>query len=245
MVKKETRATVKTSAKASREKRHPPSQESGGIPEPTVQYLLQSHAPSSPLSEPRRILVVMDLNGTLLYRPYKRRPFHFIERPHAKSFLNYCLNNFYVAIWSSARPDNVEKMVERLLTPQQVKKCILVWGRDKFGLSAADYDSRVQCYKRLTRIWSDPQVKASFPATAPGGRWDQSNTVLVDDSREKARSEPHNILEIPDFAGLAGEPANVLPQVHDYINSLCYQSNVSGFIKEHPFKLNPEYKLAL
>ncbi|KAI9158751.1 hypothetical protein HJFPF1_06749 [Paramyrothecium foliicola] len=241
--KRKTHIPTKQDANDPREARHPPSEESGGVPEPTIKYLLQAQAPSRLLPEPRPILIVMDLNGTLLHRPQKRRPFHFIERPHTKPFISYCLDNFYFAIWSSARPDNVEKMVERLLTPEQVRRCILVWGRDKFGLSSTDYNSRVQCYKRLTQVWSDPRIIASHPAAASGVRWDQSNTVLVDDSKEKARSEPHNILQIPDFTGLANECPNVLPQVHDYLNTLCYQSDISGYVRENPFKLDSSYTL--
>lgn len=186
----------------------------------------------------------MDLNGTLLFRPSKRRPFDFVERPFAKKFLSYCIDTFHVAIWSSARPENVRKMVAQLLTPEQCSKCIVTWARDNFGLSTADYDSRVQCYKRLTRVWENPKVMASHPAAASGGRWDQTNTVLVDDSLEKARSEPHNILEIPEFSGLNCEPSNVLPQVHDYLNGLSYQADISRFIRQQPFKLDPSYILS-
>lgn len=185
----------------------------------------------------------MDLNGTLLYRPVKRRPFHFVERPHAQRFLNYCISNFTVAIWSSARPQNVHKMLDKLLTPELREKCVVIWGRDKLGLSPEDYDMKVQVYKRLTRIWEDPAVKASHPDAHNGGMWDQMNTVLIDDSMEKGRSEPHNILVLPEFAGLDGEIPNVLPQVHDYLNALCYQGNVSAFMKREPFTLDPTYTL--
>lgn len=187
----------------------------------------------------------MDLNGTLLYRPSKRRPFDFVERPYARRFLSYCLDTFYVAIWSSARPDNVHKMLDQLLTPEQRSKCVVTWARDKFDLSPADYDSRIQCYKRLTRLWADPNVIMSHPTAAFGGRWDQTNTVLVDDSLEKGRSEPHSILQIPEFSGLPNEPADVLPQVHNYLNSLCYQLDISRFMRETPFQLNGQYELPL
>lgn len=102
---------------------------------------------------------------------------------------------------------------------------------------------KVQVYKRLTRIWEDPAVKASHPDAHNGGMWDQMNTVLIDDSMEKGRSEPHNILVLPEFAGLDGEIPNVLPQVHDYLNALCYQGNVSAFMKREPFTLDPTYTL--
>ncbi|KAK4060048.1 uncharacterized protein Triagg1_10897 [Trichoderma aggressivum f. europaeum] len=220
-----------------------PSKASGGIPDPTPLYIAQSLPLPSSLRNPRRILVIVDLNGTLLYRPNKRNPFNFIQRPHAREFLDYCVDTFHVAIWSSARPENVDKMVSQLLSPQQRAKCLVIWGRDKFGLSPADYSARVQCYKRLSSIWNDPGVAASHPAAAQGQRWDQTNTVLVDDSAEKGRSEPYNILQLPEFEGLSNEPPNVLPQVHDYLNSLCYQTNISSYIRDRPFRIDSSYRL--
>ncbi|KAL7931237.1 HAD-like domain-containing protein [Trichoderma chlorosporum] len=226
-----------------RDERVAPSKASGGIPNPTPLYIAQALAPPSSLRQPRRILVVVDLNGTLLYRPNKRNPFNFIQRPHAREFLDYCVDTFHVAIWSSARPENVDKMVSQLLSPQQRARCLVVWGRDRFGLSPADYSARVQCYKRLSSIWDDPRVAAAHPAAARGQRWDQTNTVLVDDSAEKGRSEPYNILQLPEFEGLANEPANVLPQVHDYLNALCYQANISSYMRERPFRIDSNYRL--
>ncbi|KAF4985661.1 hypothetical protein FGRMN_11129 [Fusarium graminum] len=221
----------------------PPSKASGGVPNPTAQYLAQAKLSPERLAKPRRILIVMDLNGTLLHRPNKRRPFHFTERPHATTFLSYLLETFHVAIWSSARPENVNKMVEQLLTPEQVEQCLVVWGRDSFGLSGEDYNSKVQVYKRLTTIWTNPRVMAAHPRAHKGGLWDQTNTILVDDSFEKGRSEPFNMLILPEFAGLAKETPNVLPQVHDYINELAHQSDISRFVRQSPFKPDPDYIL--
>ncbi|KAG8421847.1 hypothetical protein J3458_003686 [Metarhizium acridum] len=223
--------------------RQPPSLSSGGIPSPSTRYLAQSLAPPTQLPQPRRILVILDLNGTLLYRPSRRRPSHFVERPHARSFLKYCLDTFHLAIWSSARPDNVNSMVAQLLAPDECARCVVVWARDRLGLSPEDYDARVQVYKRLSTVWDDPRVRASHPDAARGACWDQSNTVLVDDSREKGRSEPYNILPVPEFSGLQGESPNVLPQVHDYLNALCFQADVSRYMRENPFRLDSGYTL--
>lgn len=226
-----------------RDARTQPSAASGGIPDPSPSYLALSSHPSTQLPASRRILIIMDLNGTLLHRPSKKHPFHFVERPHAKRFMQYCLDNFYVAIWSSARPRNVHNMVTQLLTPAQMDRCLVTWARDKFGLTLADYDSRVQCYKRLTTVWDDPVIQAAHPNAAVGGRWDQTNTVLVDDSVEKGRSEPHNILVLPEFAGVNFEKVDVLPQVHDYLNKLCFQANISSYMRETPFQLDAAYAL--
>ncbi|KAG6171123.1 hypothetical protein E4U11_001220 [Claviceps purpurea] len=222
-----TSPTDKVTSTARPKPRRKPSDSSGGVPCPSSIYLKQADFPPTTLSSPRRILVVLDLNGTLLFRPSRQNPTHFVQRPHAKTFLQYCLETYHVAIWSSAQPKNVKSMVTQLLTPAQRSQCVVIWARDRLGLSVTDYGERVQVYKRLSGLWSDPEVMASHPNAVEGGRWDQTNTVLVDDSTEKGRSEPYNILAIPEFAGLQAEPANVLPQVHDYLNHLCYQSDTA------------------
>ncbi|KAG6305918.1 hypothetical protein E4U45_008076 [Claviceps purpurea] len=238
-----TSPTDKVTSTARPKPRRKPSDSSGGVPCPSPIYLKQADFPPTTLSSPRRILVVLDLNGTLLFRPSRQNPTHFVQRPHAKTFLQYCLETYHVAIWSSAQPKNVKSMVTQLLTPAQRSQCVVIWARDRLGLSVTDYGERVQVYKRLSGLWSDPEVMASHPNAVEGGRWDQTNTVLVDDSTEKGRSEPYNILAIPEFAGLQAEPANVLPQVHDYLNHLCYQSDVSRYMRSTPFELNPGYVL--
>ncbi|KAL0944105.1 FCP1-like protein [Colletotrichum truncatum] len=232
-----------------------PSLASGGVPEPTADYLHRASIPPTLLPSPKPILVVMDLNGTLLYRPNRRNATSFVERPHAKRFLQYCLDTFHVVIWSSARPANVQSMCDQLLLgppgpgasvdrAAYRRRVLAVWGRDRFGLSKADYNLRVQVYKRLQMVWNDPRVKASHPDAEFGGCWDQSNTVLVDDSSEKARSEPFNLLRIPEFFGNETEPGLIVPQVHDYLNSLCYQSDISSYMRTNPFYVRDDYKLA-
>jgi hypothetical protein len=188
------------------------------------------------------------LNGTLLHRPSGRNPTKFVARPFAEKFLNYCLDTFHVMVWSSARPHNVSTMCAKLLSPPQLDRLVAVWGRDRFGLSPADYNSRVQCYKRLSRVWDDPAVRASYPddyddsgrkTEGSGdwkpGSWNQGNTVLIDDSKEKARSDPHNAIEIPEFLGNEKEDTAILPEVHDYLNTLAYQADVSPYIRANPF----------
>ncbi|KAI1308777.1 HAD-like domain-containing protein [Xylaria venustula] len=217
-----------------------PSPESGGVPDPTPEYLALASHPPFLLPQPRNLLVVVDLNGTLLHRPSRRSPTRFVERPFARPFLSYCVNTFTVVIWSSAKPSNVENMCRQLLTPEDRAKVVAVWGRESFGFSAADYNQRVQCYKRLTALWNNPAIAASHP---DGEKWSQLNTVLVDDSLEKARSEPFNLVQIPDFIGNAQEPGFVLPQVHDYLNDCSQQANVSAYIKGQPFQIKPDFSL--
>ncbi|KAI8964003.1 HAD-like domain-containing protein [Daldinia sp. FL1419] len=220
-----------------------PSAASGGVPVPSSEYLILSSYPPFQLPHARKILVVIDLNGTLLYRPSRHNPTLFIERPHARIFLNYCIETFKVVIWSSAKPNNVSRMCEQLLTPKQRSQVVAVWGRDRFGLSPDDYNQRVLCYKRLSTLWADPDVAASHPDFARGGGWSQSDTLLVDDSVEKGLAEPYNIIEIPEFKGDAVEQGYILPQVHDYINECSRQADISTYIRNQPFRAVPGWQL--
>lgn len=213
----------------------PPSAASGGVPNPTPEYLNLASEKPIRLESPKPILIVLDLNGTLLFRP-SRNPQAFVARPHALTFLNYLLSRFWVAVWSSAQPANVGAMIDNLIKDKEQRdRLVAIWGRDRFGLSSHDYAQRVQVYKRLTRLWVDPDVAASHPGIAQGERWDQSNTILVDDSTEKARSEPHNLVRVPEFVGDLNESPEVLPQVHDYLNELSFQRNVSSYMRATPF----------
>jgi TFIIF-interacting CTD phosphatase-like protein len=232
-------ATVQPNTKAKRnaagrEAKVQPSQASGGIPDPSPQYLHVAQVIPRPLQNPQDLLLVIDLNGTLLYRPSKKHPTNFLSRPHAPLFLKYCIDTFKVVIWSSALHANVTAMCNAILTPELRRKVVAIWSRDKFNLSQQDFAMRVICYKRLTRVWKDPMIASTHPDYRLGGRWDQTNTVLIDDSVEKGRSEPYNLIEIPEWNGDTEDVA--LPQVHDHLNRLSLHSNVSGSLYAEPFK---------
>ncbi|KAH6641445.1 hypothetical protein F5144DRAFT_627466 [Chaetomium tenue] len=241
-----------------------PSLASGGVPDPTDEYLQRASFMPYRLAAPKPMLVVIDLNGTLLYRPNKRQATTFVERQLARTFLKSCIDKYYVVIWSSARPENVRRMCAQLLSPEYLARVVAVWGRDRFGLTAEDYDRRTMCYKRLTRLWSDPTVAASYPRpprtrsfaspgsdanllegldTVPddtelldGGAWNQANTVLIDDTAEKSRSEPYNAVTLPEFAGNRDEkPGRVLAYVQRYLEALSSENDISTYIREKPF----------
>lgn len=212
-----------------------PSRASGGIPFASPQYISNSEGFAQSLQIPQNLLVVIDLNGTILFRPNRKNPHKFVARPHALRFLQYCIDTFNVVIWSSARPENVNAIVDSILSAPLKQKCVAIWGRDRFKLTPADYNMRVQCYKRLNTIWSDPGIACSHPEFHNGASWNQSNTVLVDDSVEKGRSEPFNIIPLPEYFGNENERSDILPQVHDYLNQLSLHSNVSAYMRSHPF----------
>jgi hypothetical protein len=221
----------------------PPSEASGGVPDPTPEYLSLASQLPAVLQYPRNILVIIDLNGTLLFRGNRHNPKSFVHRPYAREFLSYCINTFAVVIWSSARYENVHSMCQQIISPEDRKKVVAVKGREKFGLTPEDFVRRVQCYKRLDIVWNDPKIAAAHPLADQGRTWSQLDTVLVDDSLEKARSEPYNLIQVPDFEGNVTETGFVLPQVHEYLNECSQQANISAYMKANPFKINPQFTL--
>lgn len=199
------------------------------VPAPTLQYLNQSSLKPEEVPSKRPLLVILDLNGTLIFRKLRKFPPKFSRRAGLDHFLAALIKNYKVMIWSSSQPPTVNAVCEQLFPGEMHDALVARWGRDKFGLTPRQYNNKLQVYKELHKPWADPDIQASFPgnehllgpaatteaSTAEkrasrsrqektnklpaGQRWDQTNTILIDDSKLKALSEPFNILEIPEF----------------------------------------------
>lgn len=203
--------------------------------------------PSRRLTKPKKLLIILDLNGTLLLR--SSRGSNYTPRPNVEEFLSYCLSNHSVIVWSSARPHNVEAMVAKLFSPEDRAKLVKIWSREHLRLGKF-FNERVQVYKQLTWLWEDAEVQASFPLPDPtlsqpedgqeepaATKWDQSNTVLLDDTIAKAASEPHNLLQIDEFTReiKQGGKDVVLNRVLAYIDDLKWEADISAAMRERPF----------
>ncbi|KAH7073954.1 HAD-like domain-containing protein [Paraphoma chrysanthemicola] len=206
-------------------------------PQPTDLYLDQAAGEPSAADTPGDLLVILDLNGTVLFRPNKNAK-TMIARPYLKPFLRYLFQNFKVMVWSSAKPANVKSLVEQSLDKDLRSILVATWARDTFGLSATNFNQNVQVYKNLRLIWSRDQIQQHHPKYEAGERFGQHNTVLIDDSALKASAQPHNLLEIPEFEATPEqmEGDDVLREVAGYLEMLRQQADVSKFINKQPFK---------
>ncbi|RPA87052.1 hypothetical protein BJ508DRAFT_193232, partial [Ascobolus immersus RN42] len=95
-------------------------------------------------------------------------------------------------VWSSARPHNVTDMVTGSFSKKHREQLVAIWSRENFGLKPEHYNMKIVTYKNLEMVWE----KIAHPEADDGKRWDQTNTVLIDDSVEKACAQPHNHLLI-------------------------------------------------
>lgn len=122
-----------------------------------------------------------------------------------------------------------------------------------------DFERKVLTIKDLEFVWEDiAREKARKSKTASTGTastaaaagkpsnrgkakddvvFDQTNTVLIDDSTHKIQLQPYNGLTLKDFdedLAMAGTD-NELLKVKLYLERLVYQSNVSAYMRLHPF----------
>ena len=220
----------------------PSSVESLPPPKATANYKRQAAWVPARREAPQKLLVVLDLNGTLLVRPNRRKdPKKFIIRPGVEQLLKYLFQNHVVMVYSSAKPENTAAMVAKLIPRTQRQEMAGIWARDKLDLTKKQYDNKVQVYKKLEKIWDDKSIQAK---AEPGRIWDQSNTVLVDDSQVKALAQPHNLLQVPEFENdsprQGGEALldwqrkemEIVRSLEQKLEELKWQVDVSRLIRE-------------
>lgn len=239
----ETLPTRKVVSRRSRTRTATPeSVESPPPPTASADYKRKAALPPERRNTPQKLLVVLDLNGTLLVRPNRRKdPTKFKLRPGVTQLLDYLFENHVVMVYTSARPENTLPIVTNLIHPKQRELMAGVWARDKLDLSKAQYNSKVQVYKKLHKIWADRAIQAK---AEPGRKWDQSNTILVDDSHLKALAQPHNLLQVPEFENNAPKEGGValrdwqlkeqaiLKSLEQKLEELKWQVDVSRLIRD-------------
>lgn len=225
----------------------PQQERASKTPEPpaaTNQYLQQASLQPTPSPSSGPLLVILDLNKTLIHRKHRKFPPSFAKRAGLDEFLDTLMAKYKVMIWSSSQPETVNAVCEKLFPGKKRKALVAEWGRDKFGLSKSQYKSKIQVYKTLDTIWKNKQIQASYPGGAVPDRespgWDQTNTILIDDSKLKALSEPYNILEIPEFTNtsLPNDPAGegidesvIFPRVLRRLETLSRHDDVSKMLR--------------
>ncbi|KAI8912682.1 NLI interacting factor [Gorgonomyces haynaldii] len=162
----------------------------------------------------RRILVVLDLNGTLLCRirkggdrkllsknPFKpEKPDHSISgtkiylRPNCRKFLGelFGMDHVQVAVWTSMQQQNADPLVEFVFGKYR-DRLLFVWYRPQCDGAPLDQQAKGKVRKPLGKIWD---VYSEY---------NHKNTILVDDSKSKALDNPKNLYLVPEFELTSGK----------------------------------------
>lgn len=202
-----------------------------------------------------RVLVLMDMNGSLLCklsrdgsdgrprsgaRPdFEDRNNQFWVRPHAKEFLEAVLHprsNIAFAIYTSRQPRNAQPQVSSLFQsidrPDLGRSIFKLFAGDEFSVpdrAAGPYKSK-RC---LPNIWRDRSTCA-----AKGVRFDECNTINLDNEVSKLQEHPANGIVVPTFGpDQVGRSDTVLTALKVYLLRLAKESHgdVREYMRLFPF----------
>lgn len=194
----------------------------------------------------RRKLLVLDVNGLLVDTYFHKEPlpkespdarvgnFFVYKRPFCGEFLQFCLENFVVGIWSSAREYNVNNLVNYVFGDTK-EKLAFSWHQSDctdVGLKAPDNQFKPLFLKELSKLWG--KVKGDLPWSI--GDYGPFNTLLVDDTPYKAILNPPNTGIFPrsytaqdygdDFLGGA---------LRNYLEGIRDAASVQVYVESNPF----------
>ncbi|XP_022740904.1 uncharacterized FCP1 homology domain-containing protein C1271.03c-like isoform X1 [Durio zibethinus] len=198
-----------------------------------------------PVSQLRNKLLVLDLNGLLadiVYPP----PLNYtadayivgraiFKRPFCDDFLRFSFERFEVGIWSSRNRKNVERFIDFLMGDMK-HKLLFCWDSSyctttQFNTPGHRYKPLV--FKDLRKIWEkhDPDLPWEK------GYYNESNTLLIDDSPYKALLNPPHTAIFP-YSFKFERNDNSLGDGGDlrvYLERLASAEDVQNFIEQNPF----------
>ncbi|XP_042970526.1 uncharacterized protein LOC122303063 isoform X2 [Carya illinoinensis] len=152
----------------------------------------------APVGHLRKKLLILDINGLLadIVRPPPKKCKSDIniagraifKRPFYLDFLTFCFERFEVGVWSSRSKKNVEKVIDYLMGDMKYK-LLLCW--DQSHCTATKFRTledrhKPMVFKELRRIWEKHDPNLPWEK----GDYNESNTLLLDDSPYKALLNP-------------------------------------------------------
>ncbi|CAI9752751.1 unnamed protein product [Fraxinus pennsylvanica] len=201
----------------------------------------------APVASVRRKLLVLDVNGLLadivmpapkyciadthiLGRAVFRRPFYV-------DFLKFCFENFDVAIWSSRSKKIIDKVVNYLLGDLQ-RKLLFCWDMSQStqtSFKTVENLHKPLVLKELKKIW-EKEDDPNLPWEK--GYYNESNTLLVDDSPYKALLNPLHTAIFPYSYHYKDKSDNSLGpggNLRVYLEDMLKCDNVKKYVEQHPF----------
>jgi hypothetical protein len=194
-------------------------------------------------------LLVLDINGLLVDTYYggdntvppPRRPCDVrigsklvYKRANCDKFIDFCLQNFVVGVWSSARKDDVNDFVDFLFkSPKQ--QPAFVWHQEhctNTGISHPQSRYKLVFLKELWKLWR--KVDRDLPWAK--GVYGAINTVLIDDSPYKAsRNPPHTAIFLQPYKALNPEDNYLADELLPYLEGLAGTWDVQEYIESRLF----------
>ncbi|KAK1438928.1 hypothetical protein QVD17_04741 [Tagetes erecta] len=197
------------------------------------------------VTKSKKMLLILDVNGLLgdvIYPPPKdckpdiriaKRA--IFKRPFLDDFLEFCFERFDVAIWSSRTRKVLDPVVDYLLGDLK-RKLVFLWDLSHCTNSRArslENRHKFIVFKNLGKIWEENGLIVS-----ENGYYDESNTLLLDDSPYKALLNPKHTGIFPmSYSHMDIDDNSLGPNgdLRSYLKGLAASENVKTYVEQHQF----------
>ncbi|KAK1427236.1 hypothetical protein QVD17_15919 [Tagetes erecta] len=198
----------------------------------------------------KRKLIVIDTGGLLVdiattpregfKADTKQGPTSVFKRPYCDEFLQFCFKKFNVGIWTSTSRYNTECTLDFLLGDDQ-KKLLFCWDRSHCtdtGFGTVENYCKTLILKELRKLWDKKDSDLPWKI----GEYDESNTLLVENTPHKALlNPPHTAIFPYPYHHWDTEDNSLGPKgdLRVYLERLAASKNVQEFVSENPFGQRP------
>ncbi|XP_009765286.1 uncharacterized FCP1 homology domain-containing protein C1271.03c-like [Nicotiana sylvestris] len=199
---------------------------------------------------PKKKLLVLNLGGLLVHRVHRRdwftvesyKPdlvcgnFSVFKRPFCDQFMKFCLERFEVGLWSSAMERNMDAILDNIMVGLR-RKLLFVWDQEKCidsGFKCLKKKDKPIFLKQMKKIWENKYHILPFR----GGKFSESNTLLIDDEPHVALLNPPNTAVFPPvFKVGKGKDTLLGPNgdLRKFLEGVADADDVPTYVKEHPF----------
>ncbi|XP_021832273.1 uncharacterized protein LOC110772171 isoform X1 [Prunus avium] len=204
----------------------------------------------TPVCDIEKKLLILDINGLLadivspppkgLASDKRIAGRAIFKRPFYLDFLKFCFEHFEVGVWSSRSKRIVERVLDYLMGDMK-HKLLFCWDLSHCtatGFRTLENRHKTLVFKELRRIWEkhDP----SLPWEK--GVYNESNTLLLDDSPYKALLNPAHTAVFPHpYTFQRGSDSSLGPggDLRVYLEGLAAAENIQEFIEQEPFGQSP------
>ncbi|XP_061365982.1 uncharacterized protein LOC133309242 [Gastrolobium bilobum] len=199
-----------------------------------------------PVVSLKKKLLVLDVNGLLadiVFPPPKSHKADAIivgraifKRPFYLEFLNFCFEKFEVGVWSSRTKKNIDAVIDYLMGKMK-HRLLFCW--DLSHCTATSFKTlenkhKPLVFKDLRKIWEKQDPNLPWEK----GYYNESNTLLLDDSPYKALlNPPHNSI-FPHTFRFQNQSDNSLAAGGDlrlYLYGLANVENMLKYVEQHQF----------
>ncbi|KAJ0682636.1 putative FCP1 domain, HAD superfamily protein [Helianthus annuus] len=199
----------------------------------------------------RKKLLVLDVNGLLVdivadnpdetHKPDTRIAQKAVfKRPFCDEFLAFCFQRFSVGVWTSRTRKNINRVLDFLMRDTQ-RQLLFCWDQSHCtdtGFNTIENSGKPLLLKELKKLWEKQDANLPWDR----GAYDESNTLLLDDSPYKAlRNPPYTAIFPYTYSYLDTQDNDLGPNgdLRNYLERLAASDNVQTFVEQNPFGQQP------